>query len=123
MERMTAESENAARREHIRSGTVRRILVLMLGAASAGIRRQFTLAIALVVAGALLAALTPLALKRLVDTIAAAPVGGTSNLSAAALVACYVAALCGSRVFAELRGLVAGTAEQRLTAALNRRFF
>jgi ABC-type multidrug transport system fused ATPase/permease subunit len=123
MERMTAETETAARREHIRSGTVRRILVLMLGAASTGIRRQFTLAIALVVAGALLAALTPLALKRLVDTIAAAPVGGTSNLSAAALVACYVAALCGSRVFAELRGLVAGTAEQRLTAALNRRFF
>jgi hypothetical protein len=122
MERMTAGTGSTARLEHTGSGTVRRILVLMLGEASPRIRRQFALAFLLVVAGALLAALTPL--KRLVDTIAiAAPVGGTFDVSGAALVACYAAALCGSRVFAELRGLVSGTAEQRLNAALNRRFF
>jgi ABC-type multidrug transport system fused ATPase/permease subunit len=124
MEAMTADSETAARGEHIGSGTTRRILRLMLGAASSGIRRQVALAFVLVVAGALLAALTPLALKQLVDTIAGtAPAGRTFDLSPAALVACYVAALCGSRVLAELRGLVTGTAEQRLSAALNRRFF
>lgn len=124
MERMTAESKSSARLKGNRHGTVRRILVLMLGAASSGIRRQFAIAFALVVAGALLAALTPLAFKQLLDTIVTvAPVAGTPHLSPAALVACYTAALCGSRVLAELRGLVTGTAEQRLSAALNRRFF
>ena len=124
MEGMTAGTGSAARLKRTGRATVRRILVLMLGEASSRTRRQFALAFLLVVAGALLAALTPLALKRLVDTIAtAAPGGGAFDVSGAALVACYVAALCGSRVFAELRGLVSGTAEQRLNAALNRRFF
>jgi ABC-type multidrug transport system fused ATPase/permease subunit len=124
MERMTAGREDEARPAHIGIGTARKTLDLMLGEASWHIRRQFALALALVIAGALLAALAPLALKWLVDTVApVTPAGGTPQASPAALIACYVAALCGSRVLAELRSLIAGTAEQRLSASLNRHFF
>ncbi len=97
----------------------------MLEAASSDARRQLGLALLLVISGALLAALTPLALKWLVDTVGAPGSPASENLppSPAILVACYVAAVCGSRVLTELRGLAASAAEQKIGASLNRRFF
>lgn len=126
MERMTVGTEGDARRPvYSGTATARRILGLMLEEASADTRRRFGLALSLVVAGALLAAFTPLALKWLVDTVVSAgtPANQAILPSPAILVACYVAALCGSRVLAELRGLTAGSAEQGLCASISRRSF
>ena len=80
----------------------------------------------LVVAGSLLAALAPLALKGMVDAVSAARPGASATLSDAPLLllgAAYLLALCGGRLLTELRPLLAGAAEQRLYGRLTRRFF
>ena len=85
-------------------------------------RRRLLAALLLVLAGSVLAALGPLALRALVDTLAGtAP---SSSLAHPALVfgAAYLLALGGVRVLTDLRPLFSGAAEQRLHARLSRRF-
>ncbi|WP_425259074.1 ATP-binding cassette domain-containing protein [Rubrivivax sp. RP6-9] len=88
---------------------------------------RLVLALLLVVASGLLGGLAPLALKALVDesslhagTASPVDLGAPSSLL---LVGVYVAALTGARLFAALRPLPAGLAEQRLSANLVRRGF
>lgn len=88
---------------------------------------HLVLALLLVVASGLLGALAPLALKALVDEYStpegAAPPLDPGAPSSLHLVGAYVAALTGARLFAALRPLPAGVAEQRLSANLVRRSF
>lgn len=72
------------------------------------------------VLGSLLAALAPLALKTVIDTLAARPGLGLGLLGAGAA---YLAALVGARLMNELRPLWAGRAEQHLQARLTQRLF
>ncbi|MES2956712.1 MAG: ABC transporter ATP-binding protein [Pseudomonadota bacterium] len=104
-------------------GTFRDIVRLLYAEADTTVKRRFAVALLLVVAGALLAALAPLALKGLVDAVAdgqAAPRAWTA--SAAAFGAAYLLSICGARLLAEIRPLAYGTAEQRLYSRLARRF-
>lgn len=83
------------------------------------------LTLALVVAGGLLSGLAPLALKGLVDEVAS-PTDAqhrTEVVSTLAFGVLYLFSLCGGRLLAEIRPLVASTAEQRLFGRLRQRFF
>lgn len=82
-------------------------------------------AILVVGLGGLLAGLAPLALKGMIDDIAAEGTGIDWTLSGpiAAMGAAYIAALAAGRVLTELRPLLACRAEQRLLARLTQRFF
>lgn len=73
-------------------------------------KNKLLLALALVTGGALLAALTPIALKLAVDALAA----GEKTSAPLALVALYVVGQYLSRSLTELRTLAFGQAEQRL---------
>lgn len=124
MEAVTSEEGRRTSSSAGNTQITRKILELILANASPDVRRQLSVALLLVVAGAMLAALTPLALKWLVDAIAAGAAPTRSFAQAPALlIACYVAALCGGRALNEFRGLVAANAEQRLSASLRRHFF
>jgi ABC-type transport system involved in Fe-S cluster assembly fused permease/ATPase subunit len=104
--------------------TLRSIIRLLHAEADITVKRKFGVALALVIAGGLLSALAPLALKGLIDGLAgtrAAPLA--SSVSAAVLGAAYLLALCGDRLLTEIRPVVYGSAEQRLFARLSRRFF
>lgn len=94
---------------------------LLLTAADRGVRVRLGTALLLVVAGGVLGALAPLALKHLVDALA----GGSPAGSRGPLVfgAAYLLALCGGRLLTDLRPLLVGTAEQQLHGRLSRRFF
>lgn len=117
------------------SGILGDTLRLLLGEADLGVRARLAGAMLLVIAGALLTALAPLALKALVDALAAsaaqatpttpmAPTAPTSlPPSTLALGGVYLLALCGGRLLAELRLLLTNTGEQSLSARLGRRFF
>lgn len=87
-------------------------------------RLQIAVATLLVVASGALAALAPLALKRLVDTVASAAQGSVAPAGALlAPAAIYVAALCGGRLIGDIRPLLLAAIEQHLVAALRHRFF
>jgi ABC-type transport system involved in Fe-S cluster assembly fused permease/ATPase subunit len=104
--------------------TLRSILRLLNAEADATVKRKFAVALALVVAGGLLAALAPLALKGLIDGVAGAQETSQAlTVSATVLGAAYLLALCCGRLLTEIRPLVYGSAEQRLYARLSRRFF
>lgn len=79
---------------------------------------------ALMVVGGTLAALSPLALKHLVD---AATLGVDDGAATAGAIlvpsAIYIAVLSGGRLVSDIRPVLANEVEQRLTAALRRRFF
>lgn len=94
---------------------------LLLTAADRGVRVRLGTALLLVVAGGVLGALAPLALKHLVDALA----GGSPAGSRGPLVfgTAYLLALCGGRLLTDLRPLLVGTAEQQLHGRLSRRFF
>lgn len=110
-------------------------LRLLLGEADLGVRARLAGAMLLVIAGALLTALAPLALKALVNALAASAAQATPTtpmaptaptglpLSTLALGGVYLLALCGGRLLAEVRLLLTSTAEQGLSARLGRRFF
>lgn len=89
------------------------------------VRWRLAATLLLVVAGGLLAGLAPLALKGMVDAVAAVqdPRHPTAPASALTLGAVYLLALCGGRLLTEIRPLVAGAAEQRIYARLMHRFF
>jgi ABC-type multidrug transport system fused ATPase/permease subunit len=98
-------------------------LWLLLGEASSGVRARLIVAMLLVITGALLSAAAPLALKALVDALAAQQAATGLPASALALGGIYLLALCSGRLLAELRVLLTATAEQALSASLGRRFF
>jgi len=78
----------------------------------------------LVVTGGLLAGLAPLALKAMVDTVAAPiPQAEMSWRETVAFAAASLAALCANQLLTELRPTLLTTAEQRVYARLRNRFF
>ncbi|MDP3082853.1 MAG: ABC transporter transmembrane domain-containing protein, partial [Rubrivivax sp.] len=101
------------------AGTLR----LLIDEADPGIRARLAGAMLMVVAGALLSATAPLALKALVDALAAASAPAGLPASTLVLGGVYLLALCSGRLLAEIRLLLTGTAEQSLSARLSRRFF
>ncbi|MBE0546687.1 MAG: ABC transporter ATP-binding protein [Rubrivivax sp.] len=99
---------------------------LLRTAADRTVIRRLSLALVLIATGSLLSGLAPLALKELVDS--ALPAGGSEqspgHLQRSVLLAAgYVGALAAVRVLAELRLLLVGGAEQRLSANLTRHGF
>lgn len=76
----------------------------------------------LVAIGGALAALSPLALKHLVDALDPRAKPGTDP-AMLAIAATYLLVVCGGRVTADLRPLLAGVIDQRLQAGLRQRFF
>ncbi|HEU6456071.1 MAG TPA: ABC transporter transmembrane domain-containing protein, partial [Roseateles sp.] len=98
---------------------------LVLDVADRRLRVRIAATTLLVVGGGSLSAVTPLALKHLVDAVTAidptaAPATATAVVTQGAL---YIAALCGGRIVADIRPWLAGTTDQQLAAALRRRFF
>lgn len=105
--------------------TLRQAVRLILEVADHRLRLHIAATTLLVVGGGVLSAATPLALKHLIDAVAAS--SPTAATAAAANVlkqgAIYIGALCGGRVVADIRPLLTGTMDQELAAALRRRFF
>lgn len=102
--------------------TLREALVLLWTVADRYAKGRLLLALILVAGGALLAALAPIALKLVIDALAAdnqAPTG----LAPLALVALYVVCQYLFRSFAELRMLIFGQADQRVCHHVARRLF
>lgn len=103
---------------------LRDMVRLLFAEADATVKRRFAVAVILVVCGGLLAALAPLGLKWLVDTVATTP---SLSLRAAAPAlwagAIYLFALAANRLLNEVRLWFYGGAEQRLYVHLSRRFF
>ena len=78
----------------------------------------------IVVAGGALAALSPLVLKSLVDTVAAPPpASGARWLSALPCGVAYLLLLLTGRALSDVRPLLSGTINQRLHSRLAQRFF
>lgn len=109
----------------LRSARLPDVLRVLVAEVDRAIAWRLGITLALVVAGGLLSGLAPLALKGLVDAVASVPdpQEPTAMRSALTLVALYLLALCGGRLLAEIRPLVASTAEHRLFTRLRQRFF
>lgn len=112
-------------RQHPNSWSVLREL---LADADRQVQLRLFAALLAVCAGAVLAALAPLALKRMVDTLASASASASAAASGISqeillLAAAYLAVLCTGRLLTEVRPLLVGVAEQRLLSRLSRRFF
>lgn len=106
------------------SATLRSVLRLLFADADREIWVRLVAALLVVGLGGLLAALAPLALKALVDTLASAQGRAAAIPRDALLFAlAYVATLCVGRLLNDIRPLLMGAAEQRLHARLSRRFF
>lgn len=105
--------------------TLRAALALFWTVADVFAKRRLLLALALVAGAALLAALTPIALKLAVDALAEGAAGaqGRRHLGPAVLVAVYVLGQYVVRCFTELRVLLHGQAEQRVRRHIGRRLF
>jgi ABC-type multidrug transport system fused ATPase/permease subunit len=100
------------------------ILRLLADDADRTIRLNLLAALLLVIAGSLLAALAPLALKAMVDALATAAASpANADPDAARWGIAYLLALTGARLLADLRPLISGTADQRLFTRLTQRFF
>lgn len=101
------------------------VLRLLQEAMDRRIRNHLGLAMLLVVGGALLSALAPLALKAMVDAMTSPPAAEAIAEHRIALLAgaAYLAALCGGRLLADLRPIVVETADHRLHTRLTQRFF
>src|SRR5215510_6363201 len=104
-----------------RARALREALELLWTISDAYTKRRMLLALATVAGGGVLGALTPLALKFAIDTLAA----GTAFASLLAPLAImgYVGALYATRSLTEVRMLVYGQGEQRLRRQLGRRLF
>lgn len=95
---------------------------LLLSEADRTTRVRLAAAMALVILGALLAAAAPLALKALVDGLAAPDAAGGVPATVLLLGGLYVLTLGAVRLLAELRPLLSAGAEQTLAARLSCRF-
>ncbi len=102
--------------------TLREALQLFWTVADGYAKRRLLLALVLVAAGALLAALTPIALKLVVDSPSSGAARG-SALTPLALVILYVLGQYLWRCSTELRMMFHGHAEQRVRRHIGRRLF
>lgn len=104
-------------------------LRLVCDEADAALWRRLAAILVLAVSGSMVAALAPLALKHLVDSLRLGSGPGIAEGVPSAvphvlgLGAAYVLALVAGRVLAECRLLLAAHTEQRLKAQLSRRYF
>ena len=102
--------------------TLREALNLLWTVADAYAKRGLLLALGLVTLGALLSALSPLALKYAVDALTQRPAGATL-LAPVALVLLFVLGQYLVRFLTEVRTLVFGQADQRVRRFLGRELF
>lgn len=103
--------------------TLREALKIYWSAADSYAKWRLLLALVLVASGALLAALTPIALKLVIDALARNPNSPASYLPPLALVALYVAGQYCWRCSTELRTMLHGHAEQRVRRKIGLRLF
>lgn len=107
------------RRRHAK--TLREAIQLLASAADLYAKRRLLVALALVATGALLAALTPLALKMIVDGLSAP---STTYFAPTVLILLlYVVGQYASRCSTELRMMLHGHADQRLRRRISLRLF
>ncbi|MGH8176780.1 MAG: ATP-binding cassette domain-containing protein [Steroidobacter sp.] len=102
--------------------TLREALQLLWTVADRYAKRRLLLALAFVAGAALLAALTPIALKLAIDSLTGAG-RGQAFLAPGALVVLYVIGQYLVRSFTEMRVLMHGQAEQRVRRHIGRRLF
>lgn len=104
--------------------SLRPLIRLVDQVADRHLRLQIGAAILLVIATGALAALSPLALKHLVDTAATGPADVAASAGALLMpAALYVGVLCGGRILGDVRPLLVARIDQRLIAALRHRYF
>lgn len=103
--------------------TLREALQLFVAVADAYAKRRLLLALAAVAAGALLVAVTPIALKLVVDSLGARSDSAASLLPPLALVVLYAVGQFLWRCSSELRVMLHGHAEQRVRRRISRRLF
>ncbi len=116
------DASNSPRPSRTALQTLREALQLFWSVADGYAKRRLLLALALVAAGALLAALTPIALKLVVDSLSSGAPGGTL-LAPTALVVLYVLGQYLWRCSTELRMMFHGYAEQRVRRHIGQRLF
>ncbi|HEY4366467.1 MAG TPA: ATP-binding cassette domain-containing protein [Steroidobacteraceae bacterium] len=102
--------------------TLREVLQLLWTVADAYAKRRLLLALGLVASGALLSALTPLALKLAVDALTQGS-AGPALLTPLMFVILYVLGQYFVRFLTEIRTLVYGQADQRVRRHLGRQLF
>jgi len=114
--------------------TLREALQLLWAVADTFAKRRLVIALFLVATGALLAALTPIALKLLIDSLTASPLASPAAnpivappvfafSMAIVLVLLYVCGQYLTRLLTELRTLAHGQAEQRVRRHIGRELF
>lgn len=108
-----------------RLAAVRPALRLVRECTDRAVLRDLALTLLFVSSGAALTAISPLALKHLVDAAASAGNDVSTGLAASTILpaALYVAALVGGRAAADVRTLFSGKVEQRLSANVHQHFF
>ncbi|HEX7012445.1 MAG TPA: ATP-binding cassette domain-containing protein [Steroidobacteraceae bacterium] len=118
----TAASGSAHQSPRSYPGTLREALQLLWSAADAYAKRRLLLALALVAGAALLAALSPIALKLTIDALSGTGRGGVAA-APVLLVVAYVLGQYLTRACTELRVLAHGQAEQRVRRKIGQRLF
>ncbi len=105
--------------------TLREALQLFWSVADSFAKQRLVLALAFVACGALLAAITPIALKLVIDAFALGAEGAGSVAHAAplAFLGLYVVGQYLTRSFSEVRMFLFGRAEQRVRRRIGRRLF
>lgn len=103
--------------------TLREALQLFWTVADRYAKRRLLLALALVAAGALLAALTPIALKLVIDSLSQKDPSGPAYLAPLTLLILYALGQYLWRCSTELRMMVHGHAKQRVRRHIGRRLF
>jgi len=106
--------------------TLREALQLLWTVADTFAKRRLSIALFLVATGALLAALTPIALKLLIDSLTASPLTRPAAGPIAAPIVLVLLYVCGqylTRLLTELRTLAHGQAEQRVRRHIGRELF
>ena len=104
---------------------ITRVFGLLRSETDVRIRLLGLATVALVIGNGLLAALTPLVLKSLIDSVAALNQAKSAGMLSSTwkFGATYLLLLVGGRVLADLRPLLSGTINQRLHKRLTSRFF
>jgi ABC-type transport system involved in Fe-S cluster assembly fused permease/ATPase subunit len=97
---------------------LRTLVSLALEGTGSFVRARMALALLLLLAGAGLAALTPVALKLIVDSLA-----GQASFGAFTLIGAYILSQWFSRVVVDVRTLVYARADKRMQRMLSRRMF
>lgn len=108
---------------------VRRMATLLMSATTSSIRWRIALALGLVIAGAALSALAPLALQLTIDTLTRPALGTAESMPqydptlAIGLALAYVLSICAARWINDIRPWIAGAAEHQLLARVQQRIY